>query len=105
MRKHMKYLGSLIVIPSFLAVTTIYAVIYKILIQFNPHSFAGLNQSSHFIDFLYFSIITVTTTGYGDIHPLTNFARIITMTEIVAGFSIILGSIIYGVFNIIKKSQ
>lgn len=100
----MKSLGYFIVIPSLLAVTIMYAAIYKILIQFNPYSFAGLNHSSHFIDFLYFSVITFSTTGYGDIYPLTKLAKIITITEIVFGFSIIVGSVIYGVINS-KKPQ
>ncbi|TFF89049.1 MAG: potassium channel protein [Promethearchaeota archaeon] len=40
-----------------------------------------LSSSSNWFDFLYFSFITFTTIGYGDIHPLTNAAKLSTITQ------------------------
>ena len=36
---------------------------------------------------LYFSIVTITTTGFGDIAPLTGLARIATCAEIATGLA------------------
>ena len=38
------------------------------------------------MEFLYFSLVTFTTTGFGDIVPRTNEARILISMEIVLAF-------------------
>lgn len=43
-------------------------------------------------DLLYFSTITITTTGYGDVLPNTTYVRFIVMAEI------LLGTILFGLF-------
>ncbi len=45
-----------------------------------------------FSDFIYFSVITATSTGYGDILPNTNFIRILVSIEIV------LSLVLFGLF-------
>ncbi len=52
----------------------------------------SLNPPIGFCDFLYFSIITITTTGYGDILPNTTYVRCLVSLEI------LLGTIIFGLF-------
>lgn len=42
------------------------------------------------LDSLYFSFITLTTIGYGDFSPETDFGRIFTMVYVVFGIGIIL---------------
>ena len=42
-----------------------------------------------FLQCLYFSIATVTTTGFGDIHPASDFTRVLVMSEIVVGLAFI----------------
>ena len=42
---------------------------------------------------LYYSIVTLTTLGYGDIIPLTNRARFVVGTEVVSGY-IMLGGLV-----------
>jgi hypothetical protein len=37
------------------------------------------------IDFLYFSFITLSTTGYGDLSPIQNLGRMLAVTEAVTG--------------------
>ena len=45
------------------------------------------------IDALYFSIITLTTIGYGDFSPQTTAGKLFTIAYIILGISIILGFI------------
>lgn len=40
------------------------------------------------LDSLYFTVITLTTVGYGDIHPLTNIGKIFTMLYVLVGIAI-----------------
>jgi len=43
------------------------------------------------LDSLYFSVITLTTIGYGDFSPQTDLGKIFTLLYIVVGVSLILG--------------
>lgn len=42
-----------------------------------------------YIDSLYFSTTTLTTVGYGDFSPTTNFSKIFTIFYIITGIGII----------------
>ena len=42
-----------------------------------------------YLDALYFSLITLTTVGYGDFSPMTPLGKIMTMIYIVLGLGII----------------
>lgn len=92
--KLIKKFGLLMVIPYLLIAATIYALFYKILTNINHQSFQGLEPSSHLVDFLYYSITTISTTGYGDIHPLSKAAKVVSGTEIVFGMTIVVHTII-----------
>jgi len=43
------------------------------------------------VDSLYFTVITLTTIGYGDLHPTTDVSKIFTIFFVLAGVSFILG--------------
>lgn len=45
------------------------------------------------LDSLYFSVITLTTIGYGDFSPQTNLGKLFTMAYIIIGVALILGFI------------
>lgn len=45
------------------------------------------------IDALYFSVVTLTTVGYGDFTPQTDFGKIFTIIYTLAGIGIIVGFI------------
>lgn len=50
-------------------------------------------ESWSWIDALYFSIITLTTIGYGDYSPQTTAGKLFTITYIIVGIGMILGFI------------
>jgi len=41
----------------------------------------------------YFSVATLTTVGYGDIHPTTDFSRVITGLYILFGVGIVIAAL------------
>lgn len=51
----------------------------------NRSSFKGL-EVGNFINALYFSFITFTTVGYGDITPATTLSQVVVMVEIILGY-------------------
>jgi Ion channel len=53
---------------------------------------------NHFLRMLYFSLVTITTTGYGDILPINIYARLLTGTEALLG-TIIAGLFINSIFQ------
>ena len=63
---------------------------YKVIEEAHPGSFyidPVLNSGGilNFSDFIYFSFVTLTTTGFGDILPLSGLARSLTILETVTG--------------------
>jgi len=47
----------------------------------------------NWVDCLYFSVVTITTVGYGDIAPTTSAGKIFTIFYIIVGLGIILNFI------------
>ena len=50
--------------------------------------FYRLVEDLRWIDSLYFSVITLTTVGYGDISPTTTAGKIFTMVYVIVGVGI-----------------
>lgn len=67
--------------------TVVYMSIYKL---FGGVSFVGENLGqdllSQFITFLYFSMATFVTVGYGDVAPVDNTSRLVVVLEIAFSF-------------------
>ncbi|NTV43009.1 MAG: two pore domain potassium channel family protein, partial [Syntrophobacteraceae bacterium] len=68
------------------------------LIIFGVVCLGGVLGFSHvedipFLDALYFSIVTVATVGYGDIHPKTGLGKLVAVMLIVGGVGTFLGVI------------
>lgn len=62
-----------------------YSSVYYITSSFSPEnglSIPGEGRTTSFIDVFYFSVITATSTGYGDIIPL-GYSRVISITEVI----------------------
>jgi len=45
------------------------------------------------VDALYFSVITLTTIGYGDLHPTTDVSKIFTIFYILVGIGVLVAFI------------
>ena len=76
----------------YLMLGIIFALLITILMYFNPDSFSfqfrdSMNgkPGSHFGDFIYYSFVTLSTLGYGEIIPLTPIARSIAVLASVTG--------------------
>ncbi|WP_006523962.1 ion channel [Desulfoscipio gibsoniae] len=82
----------------------LYSFIYIAFVYFDTDSFKGLCPESPYFDYVYFSYITFTTTGYGDIYPISILAKIIVLSEIILGITFI-ALIIFLNFRRISKRQ
>jgi voltage-gated potassium channel len=72
------------------------AVLAAVINFFNPLSFSlESTYSSQFHQYLYFSFVTITTTGYGDILPISPLAR--TLAIFLAIFGQIYLTVIIGI--------
>ena len=50
-------------------------------------------QINSLTDAAYFTVVTVSTVGYGDIFPVTNIAKLFVMTLIVSGLGVFLSAV------------
>jgi voltage-gated potassium channel Kch len=70
----------------YLLLGLLWATIYLAIDSFSPGSIQmGGNPADRQTELLYFSLITLSTVGYGDIVPITGTARILTALEGVTG--------------------
>ena len=73
----------------YLSLATIFARAFSLAWELIPGAFANLATEARgpheFVTMLYFSLATLTTTGYGDIVPLNPFARSLANLESVIG--------------------
>ena len=78
----------------------IWAILYTILIQLQPEAIRGLEPANWVYalsTMTYFSFVTLTTLGYGDMSPVTPIAKVLVSLEAVTGmfyFAIIVASLI-----------
>ena len=75
-------------ISLYLLLGVFWAIIYAVIEQINQGSFHGLSEPLHqgwSSDWLYFSFVTMTTLGYGDITPVTATARTLAYMQAVFG--------------------
>jgi len=91
----------------YLLLGLLWAYIYALIYLFNPNSFAYSISHAPLVarDLLYFSFITLTTVGFGDIVPLTNTAQTVTFLEAVMGqlyLAILIGQLV-GLYITQKK--
>ena len=72
----------------YLLIGLIWVMMYLFLAQSIPGAFNGLEQLvwyDNFADVAYYSYVTLTTLGYGDISPVTPMARFLVYMEAVVG--------------------
>jgi len=73
------------VLSIYLLIALLFATIADIGAVFQPHFLDGASVPPTSSDTLYFSLITLTTTGFGDITPGTDVARAAAAAEAVLG--------------------
>lgn len=73
----------------YLLIGLAYGFVYSMVEMLHPGSFEHihpvLGKSLSEFDFFYFSFITLTTVGYGDVAVLTPYARSIVILESITG--------------------
>jgi len=72
----------------YLLLGLIWTLMYLFIAQAIPRSFNGLEQSvwyNNFSDVAYYSFVTLTTLGYGDISPIVPIARFVVYMEAIVG--------------------
>lgn len=82
---HNSIIGSICI---FLLLGLIWVMLYLLLAELMPNAFAGLNEGSwqdNFPDFIYFSFVTLTTLGFGDLLPVSPIARFLVYMEAIVG--------------------
>ncbi|MEG6544903.1 potassium channel family protein [Acinetobacter bereziniae] len=83
---------------SALTVILFFAIIYN----FFGNEISSNTDLKSFIDYFYFSMITFTTLGYGDVYPKTTFLRLLCGTEAFLG-AFMMGLVVAGFSN--KKTD
>ena len=88
-----------LVIPAFAFLTfysldvVIFGSIYRIIDRFSTARNFLINENAieiSFSDSLYFSLVTLSTVGYGDITPGTNLIKVIAAAQVVTGVMLLL---------------
>ena len=69
-------------ISIYLLIGIMWAGIYTVLEGISPGSFSGLSKTT---DLLYFSFVTLTTVGFGDVSPLSILAKRFAIFEAAMG--------------------
>jgi len=85
-------------------IVIVFAAIYRIIDRYAAGThflFTGEPRDLSFIECLYFSIITLSTVGYGDLVPLSPLVRLIVGVEIIFGVLLLL----FGFSEIISYSR
>lgn len=101
-----------IIITTYITLAISFGLVYTIISFFNDDiAFNNIPKTLEEFEFyfrhIYFSFITITTIGYGDIYPLTTIGQFLVMIEIITGMiltNVILGLVIgSGIFNFKDK--
>lgn len=80
-----KIIGSICI---YILMGLIWALLYLLIAEMVPGSFNGLSQAPWLENFsaaIYFSFVTITTLGYGDISPVLPLARFLVYMEAIVG--------------------
>ena len=74
-------------VSAYLLIGMSWAFVYYFIALMAPSAFNGLSPDAdlRFLNLLYYSFVTLTTLGYGDITPATPFARALAYMQAVTG--------------------
>jgi voltage-gated potassium channel len=85
-------------------VIIVFASVYRLVDQFIPgahFTVLGVGRDVSFLEALYFSIITLSTVGYGDLLPASALVRAIASLQIVIGVWLI----IFGFSEVLRYAR
>lgn len=77
------HLKSSIIFYIYIAIILIFSVLYHFL------PVASFNSEMTIVNSIYFSVVTITTLGYGDILPITNVGKSLVASESIIGIILI----------------
>ncbi|AGH82146.1 ion channel protein [Psychromonas sp. CNPT3] len=95
----------------FLLLGLIWVILYLLVNEFSENAFLGLNfhtWQENFPDLIYFSFITLTTSGFGDILAISPIARFLVYLECIVGvfyMAIVVASLIGSSLNTHKARR
>ena len=72
-------------ISIFLCIGLFFACLHQIIYELDDNAFVVANGELHPATFQYFSFITLTTVGFGDVLAVSNFARTMTALQAIIG--------------------
>ncbi len=75
-------------IAAYLLIGLVFACLYDLLHGVNPGAFlhsGGAPEEGRVVNYLFFSFVTLTTTGYGDVVPVHPLARSLAILEALIG--------------------
>ncbi len=78
----------------YVSVIIAYSLLYYMLQKVSGTLFDVAHPTDGLLDFVYLSVITMTTTGFGDVVPKTGLAKVLVMSQAVVGYMFL--SIIFG---------
>ena len=90
---------------TYLLIGVMFAFLYSLLFMLDPSSFANVAVSADDVsplNFLYYSFVTLTTLGFGDITPSSMTAKFWSITEAIMGvlfIAVLIGRIVSLVGN------
>jgi voltage-gated potassium channel len=82
----------------------VFAAVYRILERFSPGPNFIVNGEAAEVTFnqsLYFSLVTISTVGYGDIYPQSDIIRLVASIEIVSGVLLL----VFGLYEIMSFAR
>jgi voltage-gated potassium channel len=82
----------------------LFASLFSIISQFaGPVHFrvGNVTRAISFSEAIHFSIVTISTVGYGDIVPASNFARMLASAEVICGIMLLL----FGVSELLEYTR
>lgn len=86
----------------YLLIGLIWSIFYTVLLEFSPGAFNGIDPGmwyDYYPVMTYFSFVTLTTLGFGDISPATPVAQVLVILEAITGMfylAVIVASLIGG---------
>jgi hypothetical protein len=95
---------SVVFLFAMLAIVILFASIFSIVSQFSTEEHfrvGSVPKSLSFSEAIHFSIVTISTVGYGDIVPSSSIARLLASIEVICGVMLLL----FGVSELIEYTR